>query len=547
MSGREKVGSTTEAELVSGNRTRSNGEEIRHDDATGTEVTEHIVNNARLVASAGAPVEPSMSSELAGDFDDSDLDASHAEAAKTALSPTTLRRRLILADVAALIAGIALGFIAQHLFGTTSRSLTLDQLGLVSASLPVFVLAAGSNRLYQARANTRRLEEAMNIFKTVAAGMSALLLIALVVQHRDLSRLWVGSTAIGITFAVLLERRVARSMFTRLRQQGRTQRRIIMVGTDEHAVSLVEAYDNTPALGYKVVGFVGEDDVAVDSRADLLGAPNDLDELLKRHDAVGVVVSLSSVPADTVNGLTRRVTDLGYHVALSSSLRDIDAARLRTQTEDGRTMIYVERTLRGGWRGVAKRIFDLALAMLILVLTLPLQLCAAIAVVTTSRGPIFFRQIRVGQHGELFEILKFRTMYEDAEGRLAGLMDQNEADGPLFKMRIDPRVTGVGRIMRKLSIDELPQLFCVLIGSMSMVGPRPALPHEVEQWDNQTRDRLRVPPGLTGMWQVSGRSNNSFETYKRMDLYYVDNWSLWHDLTICARTVGVVLSGSGAS
>ncbi len=147
----------------------------------------------------------------------------------------------------------------------------------------------------------------------------------------------------------------------------------------------------------------------------------------------------------------------------------------------------------------------------------------------------------------MFEVLKFRTMYQDAEERKAELMDQNEMDGPLFKMKDDPRITPVGRTLRKLSIDELPQLFCVLIGSMSMVGPRPALPDEVDQWEDDVRERLRVPPGLTGMWQVSGRSDSSFEQYKRMDLYYVDNWSLLHDVRICARTIGVVLTGSGAS
>ncbi len=210
-------------------------------------------------------------------------------------------------------------------------------------------------------------------------------------------------------------------------------------------------------------------------------------------------------------------------------------------------MIYVEPVMRGGWRGAAKRLFDVVLAMAILVITLPIQIMAAIAIGVSSRGPVFFHQIRVGKDGELFEVLKFRTMFVDAERRRSELLEHNEADGPLFKMKNDPRVTNVGRVLRKFSIDELPQLFCVLIGSMSMVGPRPALPSEFEQWDEGVADRLRVLPGLTGMWQVSGRSDTSFETYKRLDLYYVDNWSLVHDLAICLRTVGVVLSGTGVS
>ena len=209
-------------------------------------------------------------------------------------------------------------------------------------------------------------------------------------------------------------------------------------------------------------------------------------------------------------------------------------------------MIYVERIVRGGWRGAAKRLFDVVLALSIMIVTLPIQVLAAIAIACTSRGPVFFRQIRVGKDGELFELFKFRTMYADAEQRKASLLQHNEADGPLFKMKDDPRITPVGRLLRKLSIDELPQLLCVLLGSMSMVGPRPALPAEFDQWDEDVCDRLRVLPGLTGMWQVSGRSDSSFETYKRLDLYYVDNWSLLHDLKICLRTIPVVLRGSGA-
>ena len=142
---------------------------------------------------------------------------------------------------------------------------------------------------------------------------------------------------------------------------------------------------------------------------------------------------------------------------------------------------------------------------------------------------------------------KLRTMVVDAEAQKAGLLDRNEMDGPLFKIADDPRITPVGRVLRKLSIDELPQLFCVVRGSMSMVGPRPALPDEAALWDEQVHERLRVRPGITGMWQVSGRSSTSFEDYKRLDLYYVDNWSLTHDIRICAKTVGVVLSGRGAA
>jgi exopolysaccharide biosynthesis polyprenyl glycosylphosphotransferase len=461
--------------------------------------------------------------------------------------PFSIKTRLIIADSAALFVGVLLAFAIQALLRPVPHFIMFDHLLLVIASLPGFIIAAGFNHLYQARANERRIEEARNVLKTVGFGMSGMLLVSLAIQYSRLSRLWVVVLAFTITAAVLTERRIARLIFARLRQEGKLQRRIIIVGTDAHAIGLMHAYERNSALGYQVVGFAGSDDLGSRGGVEVLGPITELTQLLDDHDAVGVVVSLASVCSEDVNSLTRRLTDAGYHVALSSSLRDIDVTRLRPQTLDGRTMIYVEPIVRNGWHGGAKRAFDIGLALTIMTLTVPVQIVAALAIALTSPGPVFFRQTRVGKDGQLFEVLKFRTMYEDAEERKAELMVHNEADGPLFKMQNDPRITPVGRILRKLSIDELPQLLCVLIGSRSVVGPRPALPDEVAQWDDDVHERLRVPPGLTGMWQVSGRSDSSFETYKRMDLYYVDNWSFLHDLKICWRTIGVVLSGRGAS
>jgi exopolysaccharide biosynthesis polyprenyl glycosylphosphotransferase len=279
----------------------------------------------------------------------------------------------------------------------------------------------------------------------------------------------------------------------------------------------------------------------------VLGRLADLEHVLREQNAIGVVVSLPAVGQDEVNALTRRLTDHGFHVALSSSLADIDVTRLRPQQVDGRTMIYVEPVIRHGWRRAAKRTFDVLSASLLLLVTAPVVLLTMLAIKLDSPGKVFFRQERVGRDGNVFTLLKLRTMVADADLRKDELLALNEADGPLFKIHNDPRITRVGRVLRKLSIDELPQLLCVIRGTMSMVGPRPALASEVEMWDPLLHERLRVLPGLTGLWQVSGRSDSSFDRYRRLDLYYVDNWSLLHDLTICVKTFGVVLSGRGAA
>lgn len=346
---------------------------------------------------------------------------------------------------------------------------------------------------------------------------------------------------------LIVERELARRRFAKLRLTGRLRRRSVIAETDPHAIGLMRAYERNPALGYEVVGFVGDDDLGRCGGVSVLGSVDDLSQILHEQQAVGVVVSLASVASNVVNVVTRRLTDAGFHEALSSSLRDIDITQLRPQDLNGRTMIYVEPTVLDGWRAVAKRVFDVAFATVLLALLAPIVVLVAIAIKLDSRGPVLFHQVRVGKNGELFRLTKLRTMVCDAEELKAALAEQNERDGPLFKIDHDPHITRVGRVLRKLSIDEIPQLYCVLRGWMSMVGPRPALPDEVAQWDHENVDRLRVLPGLTGMWQVSGREDSSFEVYERLDLYCVDNWTLAHDVRICLRTVAAVLTGRGAS
>ncbi len=470
-----------------------------------------------------------------------------AAVAPMPVMPATARNRLVMADAVAVLVGIALAFAIQRLLRPVPTWIMAEQALLLTVSLPGFIAGALFNRLYLSRANARPVEEAKNVLRAVGVGVGVVVVIAFGIQYKDLSRLWVFLIAASIAGAVIAERQLARRQFDRLRQQGRLRRRILIVGTDPHTIGLMHTYQRNPGLGYDVAGFIGDDELGDRGGVRVLGPIDDLHTVLAEQDVCGVVVSLGSVGQDHVNRLTRELTDDGYHVVLSSSLRDIDITRIRPQDLDGNTMIYVEPVIRGGWRAIAKRTFDVVMAFTILLLSSPLLVAAAIAIKLEDGGPILFRQERVGRGGRSFTLTKLRTMVVNADELKAGLLDQSEVDGPLFKMTNDPRITRTGRLLRKLSIDELPQLVAVLQGTMSMVGPRPALPDEAAQWDGELRDRLRVLPGLTGMWQVSGRSDTSFEQYRRLDLYYVDNWSLGHDLRICAKTVGVVLTGRGAS
>jgi exopolysaccharide biosynthesis polyprenyl glycosylphosphotransferase len=231
---------------------------------------------------------------------------------------------------------------------------------------------------------------------------------------------------------------------------------------------------------------------------------------------------------------------------MAPALTDIAGPRIHTQQVAGLPLIHVTTPALEGGQGVAKRLFDVLVAGAMIIVAAPVMAFVAIMVRLDSPGPVFFKQERVGIEGARFGMLKFRSMIVDAEQQLQGLSSYNEGTGVLFKMKKDPRVTRVGRVLRKFSLDELPQLFNVLAGSMSLVGPRPPLPAEVEAYEHDVRRRLLVKPGLTGLWQVSGRSNLSWQDSVRLDLYYVENWSLAGDLIILLRTVRAVFRSTGA-
>ena len=469
------------------------------------------------------------------------------ERARRSPTEVNLKARLCVADLVALVVAAAMAFGVQALVRPVPATISYQHGALLVASLPFFAFGAYINRLYLARANERPSEEWRNIIRTVGVSIAGMVALAFVVQFSALSRLWVVALACAVTATLVVEREFARRIFNRMRWDGRIVRRIIIVGTDSHAIGLLHTFERRPDLGYEVVGFVGDEDIGERAGVHRLGGYDEILDVLDEQGACGVVVAPYSVDAEVSNRITRSLTDAGYHVAISSSLHDIDVVRIRTQDVDGRALLYIEPIIRTGWRGHAKRVFDLVAASAALVLAAPVIAVSAILIKLDSPGPVIFRQQRVGQDGRVFELMKMRTMVVDAEARKAELMERNEMDGPLFKIEHDPRITRLGRYLRKLSIDELPQLIAVFKGDMSMVGPRPALPDEVEQWPADVRDRLRVLPGITGMWQVSGRSGTTFDEYKRLDMYYVDNWSLVHDIRICAKTFGVVLTAKGAS
>ena len=460
------------------------------------------------------------------------------------ISPRRARSLLLAADLAATAIGVLIVFGLQEVFRQEIRGIVERQVLLVIATSPVWPISYAWNKLYVARAVERPNDELRRIVRAVLIAVAAIVAVSFAADYDSLSRFWTLSLLPVVMAVLVVERAIARQVFVRLRRSGRLRRRILIVGTGIDACALAADLGQNHQIGYEVCGFLSERHI--DGGVEVLGSHHEAERVLDEQHAIGVIISPGSIDPAEMNNLTRRLTDGGYHVALSSGLRDIDSGRFRTQELNGRTMLYIEPIIRGGWHAGAKRTFDVLIAIIAILLSMPVILLAALSIKFTSRGPVLFSQMRVGLNGTSFRMYKLRTMVADAEERRLELLDLNEADGPLFKISNDPRITRVGSFLRRTSIDELPQFWNVLRGDMSIVGPRPALPHEVAEWTPVVHERLRVLPGITGIWQVSGRADTSFEDYARFDRYYVDNWSLGKDLVIVAKTFAAVVRSNGA-
>jgi exopolysaccharide biosynthesis polyprenyl glycosylphosphotransferase len=457
-----------------------------------------------------------------------------------------LKLLIVLADVATVALAYTVATVLAASIGGWSAADTRHHLTVAALTLPVWPILFARQQMYAARFLTRLMDELRRVLHVVVLGTVTLVVVGWL-TGAGLGRAWVGLFLVSALAFVGTERFAIRRWFVHRRREGRSLRDVVLVGTNAEAEDLYEALDD-PALGYRVVGFVSTDPrapMSLDGLPVRLGTEGTL-AFARSLDAQGVILATTSLDVGLPNRLLRELLEGGLHVEMTSGLRDVTPERMTVRPLGRHPVVYLEPARRFGWRAVAKRIFDVVLAGVGLLLALPVLVVSAIAIKVTSSGPVLFRQQRVGRDGRPFGVLKLRTMVQDAEALLPDLMVHNESDGPLFKMKDDPRITSVGRVLRKLSIDELPQLWNVVRGDMSLVGPRPALPREVEGWNDELHERLRVRPGITGMWQVSGRSESGFTEYQRLDLFYVDNWSIVIDLGILVRTVPAVITGRGA-
>jgi len=378
--------------------------------------------------------------------------------------------------------------------------------------------------------------------------------LAFVALAHFLGRLVIARGYVGVLIPValvltLLVRFGLRVWLQSQRRRGRYVHRLLLVGTPIAVVEVGQHLVRSEWTGFLLVGLCVESDrrsLQIGARSiPVVGSPSDLAGAIALCGADSVAMTTETMPGE-LRALAGDLADADIDLLVAPAIADVAGPRTVVRDMAGLPLLHVEEPTFTGPQRVAKEVFDRASAALALLVLAPVFAAVALAVKLDSPGPVFFRQTRVGRDGRRFSMVKFRTMVVGAERLQAGLEHRNEADGLLFKLRTDPRVTRTGRLLRRCSIDELPQILNVLRGEMSMVGPRPPLPGEVDLYEGHVNRRLLVKPGITGLWQVSGRSDLPWDEAVRLDLYYVDHWSPTMDLTIMAKTFSAVLRGDGA-
>jgi exopolysaccharide biosynthesis polyprenyl glycosylphosphotransferase len=453
----------------------------------------------------------------------------------------SLYRWMAFTDCLCVVAGLLIAY--QFRFGQLWPS---GDFWLVLLVAPFVTLAFGVGfGLYRTHQYSS-LEEFRRIVLCLSLTITAIVMLSFW-SKASFSRLWIGYSWVLALLLAAASRRLWHNEIRRSWSDGRLTFDTLIVGTNgeaEHLADLLTSF----SLGYRPLGFVATStQPAASASLPVVGSIAQLRELIRKTGANCVFVAATAIQAvDLKHVLKARRLD-GIEIRVTANVPAMLATtRVTPRSIGGLMALSINAVRLTSAQAAAKRAFDVVISALLLLVISPLLLAVALAIKLQDGGPVLFRQRRVGMHREQFTLLKFRTMVPHAELQLADLLSRNEADGPLFKLRDDPRVTRLGGILRRYSIDELPQLLNVLRGEMSLVGPRPPLPSEVATYEDWQLDRLEVRPGITGLWQISGRSELSFDEYVRLDLFYIENWSLLYDLFVVAKTVPMLVRPRGA-
>jgi exopolysaccharide biosynthesis polyprenyl glycosylphosphotransferase len=419
--------------------------------------------------------------------------------------------------------------------------------GLVYTLL--MLLAFQTDRVYLSWRAQQWLDQVYRIVNAMAKSVVVILAITFVLQPLQYSRLLLIEAGVISAILLALARVVQARIASRLYAKGIGVSRVIIVGAGEVGRTVMRTMVARPELGYRIIGFVddnpqkGQTDIG---RFKALGGLDNVSKVIGEQQVDEVIITLPWMYHRKILAVVRECERWHVSARIVPDLFQMSLSQVDVNDLGGVPLIGVQKVGLGGEARLVKRGVDVIGALVGLTIGFPLLALIALAIRLNSPGPVIFTQTRVGAGGKLFKIYKFRSMVEGAETELEHLRELNEADGPLFKIQDDPRLTPVGRALRRTSLDELPQLWNVLRGEMSLVGPRPPIPLEVEGYQEWHKRRLETRPGMTGLWQVSGRSLLSFDEMALLDIYYIENWSLWVDFKILLRTIPQILFGNGA-
>lgn len=464
-------------------------------------------------------------------------------------------RILVFTDLAATVLSFHLAYIVRSHYRELFNLTELDPLHkyawLLLIILPLWTTLLYRFQAYKSFRTTLLRQEMAPIYKAVVLGGFVFTAVAFGLKLHYLSRAFIATFIVINLVFLTLERYVIRRIGRSARRRGYNFRKVVIVGTNGAAKDVAARVEKYRHWGLRIVGFVSENGYRPDeyyAGHKILGTLADLESIVKDEVVDEVIFAVEGREHGKYEEAFLMLEDYGISARISVNMFPHVIAQVRLDELDTIPLLTFSTVPADVQALAMKRALDLVVAVLLSILSAPVVLITSLLVKVTSPGPVFFKQKRCGLNGRIFTLYKFRSMYEDAEARKAELAARNELTGPAFKMKNDPRVTKVGRFIRNTSIDELPQLWNVLRGDMSMVGPRPPLPDEVAQYARWQRRKLSMRPGLTCIWQVSGRNTvKDFNEWVKLDLQYIDTWSNWLDLKIVAMTIPTVLFRKGAA
>lgn len=421
---------------------------------------------------------------------------------------------------------------------------------LTISFVPVWLMLLSSLGTYHDFRTRPFRKELFIIFRSAVLSIIVFGSIFFIFQMKYTSRLFIGIFSVTTVLILVTEKRIISWLLDRIHEHGFNQINLLIVGTGRRAQDFIRVVKQHANWGLRIVGLIDDEHGMYGKEIEgyrVLGRLQDIPFILHRKVVDRVIFVVPRLWLHRLDDVILACEREGIPTSISMDLYDLSIAKMRQTNFSGFPLLEFETFQAKEWQLFFKRMMDILISVAVLILASPIYIITAIAIKLNSRGPIFYSQVRCGVKGRKFTLYKFRSMIVGAEMKKKYLEKLNEMDGPVFKIKNDPRITKVGRIIRKFSIDELPQFINVLKGDMSIVGPRPPLPVEVEMYEVWQRRRLSMKPGITCVWQVSGRNNVNFDRWMEMDLEYLDHWSLWLDFKIMLKTIFVVLTGYGAS